>query len=145
MIEQKALWSRLYLNTRYWWLHSKLLILTFPLKLPAIMNGPTVKHCSLIEPCQLNNGRLKAVNFYQNNLCICKSIKTFHCIVYSVTVGIVCVHQVMLLFLICDWACKTSRDQSILLLFSPIFRSGNSFFYLLCSRFCSKFQYFAHS
>ena len=38
------------------------------------------------------------------------------------------------------------RDKSILLLFSPIFLPGNSFLsYLLCSRFCLNFQYFAKS
>ena len=38
------------------------------------------------------------------------------------------------------------RDKSILLLFSPIFLSGNSFYsHLLCSRFCSKFQYYTQS
>ena len=42
---------------------------------------------------------------------------------------------------------KLIRDKSILLLFSPIFLSGNSFFltYLLYSRVCSKFQHFAKS
>ena len=39
-----------------------------------------------------------------------------------------------------------TRDAPILLFFSPIFLSGNSFFSnLLCSIFCSKFQHFAQS
>ena len=37
-----------------------------------------------------------------------------------------------------------SRDKSILHLFSPILLSGNSFSYLLCSRFCLKFQYLSY-
>ena len=40
----------------------------------------------------------------------------------------------------------TTRDGPILLFFSPIFLSGNSFFSnLSCSIFCSKFQHFAQS
>ena len=43
-------------------------------------------------------------------------------------------------------ACIGCRDAPILLFFSPIFLSGNSFFSnLLCSIFCSKFQHFAQS
>ena len=35
-----------------------------------------------------------------------------------------------------------TRNKSILLLFSPVFLSGSSYFsYLLCSRFCSKLSY----
>ena len=38
----------------------------------------------------------------------------------------------------------STRDKSILLLFSSVFLSGNSFsFYLICSRFYLKFQHFA--
>ena len=39
----------------------------------------------------------------------------------------------------CACACISIRDEPILLLFSPIFLSGDSFiFSLLCSKFCSK-------
>ena len=44
------------------------------------------------------------------------------------------------------WCPVITRDQPILLLFSPIFLSSNSIkFYLLCSNFCSHKNNFAYS